>query len=286
VKPLEPKGPNAEQITYWNEQSGQKWVELEALIDEQIADLGLAVMDRAKLAPGERVIDVGCGCGQTSLQLAERVGPGGSVIGIDISTVMLARAQERAAAYDLPQLRFENADAQTAALAALRADLVFSRFGVMFFADPPAAFANLRRALKPGGRLTFGCWQELKRNPWLLVPLLAAAEHVALPDPPAPDAPGPFALADPGRLRAILASAGFDTIGLEPCERELAVGGGGSLEQAVRFLVQLGPLGTVLRDADGPTRARATAAVREALAPFASHGAVRMKCAAWIVSAS
>ena len=282
---LHAEGPNAEQITYWNETAGAKWVELNSRIDEQIAPIGRAAIDRARVSAGEHVLDVGCGCGQTSLELAERVGSRGSVTGIDISTVMLARARERAAAFDAAQLRFENADAQIAPLEALQADLVFSRFGVMFFADPRAAFANLQRALRPGGRIAFACWQDLARNPWLLTPLMAAAKHVALPEPPAPGAPGPFAFADPKRVRGILADAGFESIELESFERALVVAGGAPLEQSVDFIVQVGPLGAVLREADATTRARARDAVHEALEPFAQGDVVRLDCAAWIVLA-
>jgi SAM-dependent methyltransferase len=279
-------GPNAEQIAYWNAQMGERWVAQQALLDAQIEPLGVAVMDRAQLAPGQRVLDVGCGCGQTTLQLAERVAPAGSVVGIDVSAVMLERARERAAGLGErgAHIRFENADAQTAALAPC--DLVFSRFGVMFFADPPAAFANLRRALAPGGSLAFVCWQGLQHNEWVRVPLMAAAKHLPLP-PPAPGAPGPFAFADPARVRGILAEAGFAEIEIEPHERELAIAQG-SLDEAVGFLMQLGPLGRVLREA-GAAAAElqdvVAQSVREALAPFAGPSGVRMASASWIVTA-
>ncbi|TFG97014.1 MAG: class I SAM-dependent methyltransferase, partial [Myxococcales bacterium] len=140
------------------------------LLDAQIAPLGVAAMEQARPAPGESVLDIGCGCGQTSVQLKERVGPKGSVLGVDISTPMLERARARAAG--LPNLRFTNADAQTHSFDE-RFDLAFSRFGVMFFADPVAAFANVHRALRPGGRVAVVCWQGIDRNPWLLVPLRA-----------------------------------------------------------------------------------------------------------------
>jgi SAM-dependent methyltransferase len=180
---LDATGPNAQQIEYWNAQSASKWVALQSLLDQQLGPLGLATIERAELAAGERVLDIGCGCGQSSLQLAERVAPGGSVLGIDVATAMLERARERALELGLGHVRFENADAQTFAFAPASFDLAFSRFGVMFFADPVAAFANVRAALAPGGRLSFLCWQEIGRNPWVRVPLMAAAKHVPLPEP-------------------------------------------------------------------------------------------------------
>jgi SAM-dependent methyltransferase len=282
---LSAAGPNADQIAYWNAQTGERWVAQQELLDAQIEPLGIAVMERASVAPGERVLDVGCGCGQSSLQLAERVAPSGTVVGIDVSAVMLARARERAALLGewASRVRFENADAQTAALAPC--DLVFSRFGVMFFADPPAAFANLRRALAPRGRLAFVCWQGPERNEWVRVPLLAAAQHLPLPRP-APGAPGPFALADPERTRAILAQAGFREIAVEPHERELAIARG-SLDEAAGFLTQIGPLSRALREVNPSAELReaVTQSVREALAPYAGPQGLRMGSASWIVIA-
>jgi SAM-dependent methyltransferase len=286
MKSLSATGPNAEQITYWNEESGAKWVAHEAHVDAQIAPLGLAAMERAEVAEGESVLDVGCGCGESSLQLANRVGPAGSVTGLDVSAVMLERARERARAAGLTNLRFENADAQTFGFDAAHFDLLFSRFGVMFFDDPTAAFANLRSALGPGGRLAFVCWQEIRRNPWMLVPVLAAAPHVELPPPPAEGAPGPFAFAQVDRVRGILEAAGFEAIAIDPLESELTLAGGGDLERAVEFALQMGPAGRILRGVDDTTRGRVRESVREALAPHATSEGVRLGCSAFIVSAA
>jgi SAM-dependent methyltransferase len=285
---LSPSGPNAEQISYWNEQSGPKWVALEELLDAQIGPLGRVAMERAGVASRERVLDVGCGCGQTCLQLAEIVGPDGAVLGVDISSPMLERARERARSAGLGQVRFENADAQTADLDDDGFDLVFSRFGVMFFAEPRAAFANLRRALAPGGRLAFVCWQALEHNPWMRVPVMAAARHLPLPPRPEPGAPGPFAFADAERVRGILEDAGFEEVCFEPHERELLVGGEGSLEHAVDFLLRMGPTAAALREAGALAESRRAAvfdAVREAVAPYAVGSGVRMPSASWIVTA-
>jgi SAM-dependent methyltransferase len=279
---LAAEGPNAEMIRYWNETVGSRWIELEAQLDAQIAPLGLAAMARAHVAPGEHALDVGCGCGQTSLQLADRVGPSGSVLGIDVSAPMLARAKARAVG--VGQVRFLNADAQTHAFDE-RFDLVFSRFGVMFFADPPAAFANLRRSLRPGGRIAFVCWQAIDRNAWMLIPLRALVGIVELPAPPAPGAPGPFAFADPERVEGILGSAGFSDATLAPLEGELAIGAGGDLEHAVAFALQMGPAGAALREASADVRRRAADAVRAALAPLVTPRGVVAPYAAWIATA-
>ena len=280
---LEATGPNAEQITYWNEHGGPRWVTLQAALDEQLAPLGQAVMDRAVIAAGERVLDVGCGCGETSLELARRVGARGTVLGVDISMVMLARAAERAAG--LANVRFLEADAQTHAFAPASVDVVFSRFGVMFFSDPHAAFANLARALAPGGRVAFTCWRALADNPWMTVPLFAALQHVPPPPIPAPDAPGPFAFADAHRVRGILADAGLAEITFETRNDTLTLGGGGSLEAAVDFAMQMGPASIAIRQADPETVKRVAASIGEALTPYLTPDGVAMPSASWIVTA-
>jgi SAM-dependent methyltransferase len=279
---LEPSGPNAEQIKYWNEVSGPKWVALNQFVDAQLSLLGLQAMDRAGVRVGERVLDIGCGCGDTTLELARRVGPAGAVLGIDISTLMLERARARAEGFR--HVHFENADAQTFQFPPQSFDLVFSRFGVMFFAHPEEAFANLRAALRHGGRLTFICWRAIQQNPWMLVPLMAAAEHITLPAPPAPDAPGPFSLADDNRVRRILSGAGFADVAIEELNDTLAVGGGMELDQTVDLLLQIGPLGAALREAGAAKRSLVALAVREAVAPFATPAGIRMPAAAWIVT--
>jgi len=282
---LEAAGPNADQIEYWNVVSGPKWVALGDRIDAQIASLGEEAMDRAGVAPGERVLDVGCGCGHTSVRLGERVGPGGSVVGIDVSGVMLASARQRAEAADLGQVSFLNADAQTHPFEEGSFDLVYSRFGVMFFSELGVAFRNLARALRPGGRLVFVCWQSLARNDWMRVPVAAAAAHVEIPAPADPHAPGPFAFADAERVRGFLEGAGLAPVEVESLDRELAVGGGADLDATVAFLLQMGPAGAALREADEALRQRVAASVREALAPYAGPAGVRMPAAAWLFDA-
>jgi SAM-dependent methyltransferase len=278
-------GPNAEQVKYWNE-TGEKWVRFQARIDAQIGPLGRRAMERAALQPGERVLDVGCGCGETSLELARRVGPDGRVVGVDISAPMLARATEAAAQAGARNVTFVEADAQVHPFTPGSFDAVFSRFGVMFFIDPARAFANLRAALRPGGRLAFVCWQELPKNPWLFVALAAAVPYLPDLQPPPPGAPGPFALADPGRLRGILEAAGFRGVDLLDVQEELTLGGGGDLDDAVSFITEgVGPTSAAVRDLQPAVRVKVLGAVRDALAPYATTGGVRLGSAAWIVTA-
>jgi SAM-dependent methyltransferase len=271
---------NAAQVAYWNETAGRTWADFQDPIDRQIRPLGLAAMQRLAPAPGEQVVDVGCGCGDTSLELARRVGPEGGVLGLDISAPMLEVARGRAEAAGAHNLAFREADAQTAALPGGR-DAVFSRFGVMFFADPEAAFANLRRSLRPGGRLAFVCWRPLPENLWIHLPAEAAAGLVPPAPPPEPGTPGPFAFADPDRVRRILAEAGFTGIEISPHDEAI---GGLDLEGTVGMSVWRGPLGAILRerpDLAPILRER----VREAVRPWLRDGAVYMPSATWLVSA-
>jgi SAM-dependent methyltransferase len=243
--------------------------------------LGREALARAAVAEGERVVDVGCGCGATTLDLARAVGSRGAVIGVDVSAPMLARARERARGLD--QARFELGDAATLTLDA-PADALFSRFGVMFFADPPRAFENLANMLRPGGRITFVCWRAVADNPWARLPFEAALQVLDAPAPPLDaSGPGPFAFADAAHVRAILASAHFDAVRIDPFDAELAFGD--TLDEAVAFALATGPAARLLGDAGEPVVARAREAIERVLTPFASGAPVRLPAATWIVSA-
>lgn len=276
---------NAEQIEYWNERGGPQWVAFQERLDAQISPLGQVALERAAPQPGESVLDVGCGCGHTSLELAERVGPTGTVVGIDVSRPMLGRARERQAQRGLSHLTFVAADAQTHTFAPRGVDLIFSRFGVMFFADPGRGFANLHGALRPGGRLCFVCWQELPKNDWARVPLGAAFQHVPRPEPPSPGAPGPFAFADRARVRGILEVAGFRDVDFDPHVEAMRIGGANGLEGAVEFLLTIGPLASLLRDAPPEACTRVGHSLRETLTPYVDGDTVRLGGATWIVHA-
>jgi SAM-dependent methyltransferase len=250
-----------------------------------ITPFGERAMAALAPRPGERVVDVGCGCGGTSLALAQRVGASGSVLGVDVSEPMLGRARERAAAEGLANVRFVAGDAQTHAFAPGSVDALFSRFGVMFFVDPTAAFANLRTVLQPDGRLAFICWQELPANPWMMTMLMALASVVPLPPPPAPGAPGPFSLGDESRVRSTLDGAGFHDVRFEAFETEVIVGGGGTIDETVEFALDVGPTAAVLREAGPEARPKVTAALREAMMPYITSRGVALGASAWVVNA-
>jgi SAM-dependent methyltransferase len=272
---------NTQQITYWNDAPGKTWADLQDVLDVQLEPMGAAVLKALAARPGERVIDVGCGCGQTTLALADAVGAASLALGVDISEPMLEVARRRGA--DRPQARFLNADAQTHAFDAGGFDALHSRFGVMFFDDPTAAFANLRRALKLGGRLAFLCWRSPAENPIMTTPMAAAQKHLPPPEPMAPGTPGPFAFADPERVRAILADAGFADIEIRPQDMPA---GGNTREETLELSLRVGPLGRMLRENPQVDREAAVADVRAAIAAHARpDGRVFMDSACWIVTA-
>jgi SAM-dependent methyltransferase len=275
---------NSAQAEYWNASAGQRWTDQQEHQDQVLRPVSDRLIAVASPKSGDGVIDVGCGCGATTIDFAARVSPGGEVLGLDISEPMLARARERAPK-NLP-IRFERADATVYDFEPGRADLVASRFGVMFFADPARSFANLRRSLKPGGRLAFACWREPRQNPWLILPLREAGKHAPPLPETNPEDPGPFAFASEARVRRILGDARFADIALEPQDLELDIAAGGGPDTAVRAALAIGPTSRMLDGQSEAVRAAATADIRKALAAQARGDSVPLGAAIWMVTAT
>lgn len=267
---------------YWNDAGGNVWVEHQGLLDRINQPVGDIVAGRADPGAGARVLDIGCGAGATTLDLARRVGPDGRAVGVDVSDALLELARQRARAGTVGNVDFVRADAATHDFGGPVFDAAISRYGVMFFEDPDAAFANLRRALRPGGGLTFACWRSAAENPLTLVPLQAAAPF--LPEPPrAPaDAPGRFAFADPDRVRGILDRSGWRQVAIEPLNVATPV----SLDELLILSLKLGLLGTLLAGHDESVRERVAEAVAARLEPYVEDGAVPMTAACWLVTAT
>lgn len=273
------KALDQDMAAYWD-RAGQVWVEHQTLLDRIMAPIAEAVVEAAQLVNGESVLDVGCGAGATTLAAAWRTGPTGRAVGVDISGALTQLARRRAGEDGVEGVEFLLADAQTQAFDPMF-DAVISRFGVMFFPDPVAAFANLRGALKPGGRLAFAAWRSPEDNPLALIPLRAAAPFLAEPPGFQKDAPGRFALADPDRIRAILASSGWREAAITP----LDVASPLSLDELMTMSLRVGPLNPILKAADEEVRRQVEAAVAQALARFAPNGAAMMESACWLVTA-
>jgi SAM-dependent methyltransferase len=272
---------NTAQIELWNTTSGESWVLFQDDLDRLVQPLGLEAMHALAPADGEHVLDIGCGCGQTSVALAEQVGRTGWVLGVDVSAPMLEAAGKRPRPPEAAPILFDRMDAQTGELGHGRFDAVFSRFGVMFFENPVAAFANIRGALKPGGRLAFVCWRPVALNAWMHAPIGAAAPFLPPMTPPDPTAPGPLAFAEAGRVRSILADAGFTDVAITPFDTLI---GGADLDRTLTLTFRIGPLGSALRQY--PDHAAAVAdAVRDALKPYLTPDGVMMPAAVWVVSA-
>jgi SAM-dependent methyltransferase len=272
---------NADQAGYWNGEGGRRWMQLQDSQDRLFAPITAALFAAAAPARGEAVIDVGCGAGETTLRAAAATG---RALGLDISGPMLERARERAAAEGSPA-RFALADATTLDLSGEQADLMISRFGVMFFADPAATFANLRRGLRRGGRAALVCWRAPKLNPCLLLPYHAAVKHAPPLPKLGPEDPGPFSFADEARVRRILGAAGFSDITLTPLDLMLDVGVGEGLDNAVAKSLAIGPASRALADQPEAVRRAAEAEIRAALAEHVRGEAVPLAAAVWIVRA-
>ncbi len=281
-----PGGPpfpsaNSAQVDYWNASAGATWARYQEQLDRQIEPLGSEAMRQLAPADRERILDVGCGCGQTSLQLADRVGTRGAVVGVDLSLPMLEVARRRSSSYAPSRLSFRQADAQVADLGIGTFDAVYSRFGVMFFGDPAAAFRNIRRSMRRGGRLGFVCWRPLQDNPWMQIPLQAALPFLPPITASDPAAPGPFAFADADRVRSILIDAGYCEVSARPFDAAI---GADDLDQSLQLALRVGPLGAALRE-HPDRKAALSGAVRQVLAAHLTARGVQMQAGVWIVLA-
>ncbi|MCZ0733973.1 methyltransferase domain-containing protein [Phreatobacter sp. AB_2022a] len=271
---------NDDQARRWNGLAGRAWVDMRAVVDgmfQPMADLLLAAVSAA----GARaVLDVGCGTGAVSLGIAARLGAAGRCLGIDISAPMIAAAQARAALDGL-HAAFLQADAQTYAFAPASFDMIVSRFGVMFFEDPVAAFGNLLAAARPRAALRLLAWRGADANPFMTTAERAAAP--LLPDlPPRPaDGPGQFGFADAAKVRRILEAAGWTAVDIQPVAFTCALPD----SELGRYLIRFGPLGQLLPDMAEATRAPIVAAMRAAFEPYRHGGDIRFTAACWSIGA-
>ena len=275
---------NTDQAAYWNGAAGCRWTTHQETLDRVLQPIQGLLLEWAAVAAAERIIDIGCGCGTSTVELARRIGRNGSVMGLDISAPMLARARELAPP-DLP-MKYVLADATIYAFEPGCADLMFSRFGVMFFADPITSFQNMRKALRPGGRIVFASWREPRKNPWMLLPLQEAYKHVPrLPELGAED-PGPFSFAREERVRRILTEAGFSTIALEPVDLSLDLAVGRGLQSAVAGALEIGPVSRAVDGQPPEVLAKVKASIETAFSGLQSGKSVPLGASVWFVRAT
>ena len=271
-------GSNQAQIEYWNGRAGEKWSALQESMDDLLTPYTAELKARVGPVQGRRLLDIGCGTGETC---AIWLAGGAEVTGVDVSAPMLAVAARRTRG----RATLVQADA-SAWRADAPFDLAVSRFGVMFFDNPAAAFANIAANIRPGGRLLFACWRASEENPWYAVPLRAVQDLIPEPPPPDPHAPGPFAFADKDRVDGILNHAGFQNILINPVDLPICLASEGGAPAAARFAMQIGPVGGALAEAAKEVRALAVERLELVLAPHDRDGRVTLPGAVWMVEAA
>jgi SAM-dependent methyltransferase len=272
---------NADQCALWNGAAGTTWVETQSVLDELLAPFERLLIEHGVHDKTSAVLDIGCGAGSTTLAAARRVGQRGACVGLDISAPLVEAATARAKKERLDNVSFICADAQTHAFEPHRFDAVISRFGVMFFDDPVAAFRNIRSAASQDALLTFVSWRGPAENPFMTAAARAAAPYLPALPTPDPNGPGQFGLADPDRVRRVLDESGWKRVDLRPTDVPASV----EERELLGYVTRMGPVGLALRDVDESTRARTVAAVQAAFVPFVRDGAARFNAACWLVSA-
>jgi len=279
------RSPFAGMAEYWNSPATRPWAEQHERQDRALAGLAMALLKLAAAQPGEWALDIGCGAGTTVLALAAQVGPSGYVLGADISEQSVARARERIATAGLRQAKAICADVATHCFAAGSFDLAFSRLGVMFFEDPTTAFANVRRAMKPGGRVALAVFRAPRENPWPTAPLEAVRHLLPPMTPPAPDEPGMFSWSDPARVHRILERAGFREISLDPVDVVMELAGSGGATEAAEFAMLFGPLTRILPVVPPEQHAAVRSALERFFRRHETQRGVALPAAFWVVRA-
>ena len=275
---------NADQVAFWNGQGGQTWVKRQHHTDTTLTPVNEALLAFAGARPGERVLDVGCGCGAVTLDLARAVGSEGQVAGLDISGPMLAEGAARASAAGIANVDWREADAASAELGEF--DLLTSAFGVMFFGDPVAAFTHMRAAASPDARMALVCWRPLGENPWIEVPMSAVTPHLPPRSKGVPNSPGMFGFANPDHVTGVLTAAGWTAPKFEPLDVALDIAAGKGLDAAVEQSTRIGAVNSWLRGQPDEIVTASVASIRAALEPYVDGDHVRLPGAMWLISST
>lgn len=274
-----------QQRAYWNGEGSTPWIRTQAERDESLAPLGELARTPLGLVAGQRVLDIGCGCGGTSFELAEQVGAEGYVLGLDISEPMLELAEQRRQQLGLNNVRFAAGDATDTAFPGAPFDAVYSRFGVMFFADPVKAFVNMRKALKTGGRIAFVAWRPVDENPWVNLSRQVVLRHIPAPPAQPADAPGQFSFGDRARVERILREAGLAGIEIAPRDLPFRVTAGTDMDTALKAVTTRGPAGRLLADVDETVLERIQKELEPLIAPHLGPQGLMLDSAVWVVTA-
>lgn len=276
--------PNSGQIEFWNGAHGVSWAQYADIVDIMFAAITDAVLDAVDIRAGDRVLDLGCGNGGTTIAAAERATPIGSVTAVDVSAPMIERARARSEGSGLTNATFILGDAATYPFEVQSFEVLISRLGAMFFEDPEAAFRNMLPALVPAGRIALGVWRGPRENLWAMGPVAAAKEFLEMPPRPGPTDPGPFSFADPERVKDVLGGAGLLEIELAPLDFQIPLGR--TLEEAFNFVMEMGPLSAPLAAVTDENRDKAVAAITGVLEENQDEdGIVHLAGACWIVTA-
>ena len=281
----QPSSPNAREVQYWNSTHTRAWADEYEAIDRLFAGLTRVALDHAAPKLGERVIDIGCGSGTTVLELAARVGPSGYVLGADVSKPSVEKTRERIAAAGVHQAEAILCDVSTHVFPANSSDLVFSRFGIMFFAEPVATFVNIRKAIKRDGRLALAVFRTLQENKWATA-ILAAVRHLLPPlTPPGPEDPGQFSWGDAARVHRILEAASFQDVSLTPHDPAMPLAGRGGAAEAASFMLRVGPVARAASEASEEQRSEVRAALETFFRSHEGPQGIVFQGAIWIVTA-
>jgi len=277
---------NLEMSNFWNGDGGKNWMLFQSWLEKSLKPFGKEAISSAFLKNGDRVLDVGCGWGETSFEISEKVSSSGHVWGVDISHLILNNAKTQADDLGYENVSFACVDAESYKFDSEVFDVIYSRFGVMFFNNPVNAFENLRYTLKPGGRLAFVCWQAIDKNQWVNLPLKTAQRHIRVVPASNPEAPGGFSFGSESRVRIILENAGFDHILVQPFEMKFTIGK--NIEEALIFISKIGPVSTLLNDPElnNEIKNNITRDLRHAIAPFETSQGVQLGASTWIVTAN
>ena len=276
---------NKNQKDFWSGKGGDIWVERQNAMDTMLSPLGEAALNKLNFNEKENVLDIGCGCGHTTLNIAKRIGTSGNVTGLDISEPMLKRAKESAVEMSITNTLFKCVDVQTEDLGDQIYSAAFSRFGVMFFEDSIAAFKNINKSLISGGYLSFVCWQSPSVNPWQSLFIQEVKKFLDLPSPP-PRSPGPFAFMESEYVSSILEESKFQDITIEGHEAEVNMFSGRSLSDSVKDYISINPVVTqMLKESSENQIAEIVNSGIEAFSPYYSEKGLIFPSATWLVTA-